>query len=175
MQWVYIKGSLALVVLQFVNVGGSVMLVGRGMCELIGAWRWIWFLWLFGTLLLVGKLWFGAGLLLVDLAGFCGVCGWRASLDLVFWFFAACKRMLFRRFAWFLLWRGWILGGFFVWSLFLLLGASAFVRWGCGSFGFLACFLEWWVSLLGDVVGPCLVLEWWLLLDFACFASLLGE
>ena len=105
------------------------MLVGGGVCELIGALLLVGKLWfggglllvdlagfceLIGALLLVGKLWFGAGLLFVDLVGFCGVCGWRAGLDFVFWFFAACERMLFRRFAWFLLWRGWILGGFFV-------------------------------------------------------------
>ena len=67
-----------MVVLQFVNVGGSVMLVGRGVCELIGA------------LLLVGKLWFGGGLLFVDLAGSCeliGLCCLLKSFGLELGFF----------------------------------------------------------------------------------------
>ena len=131
-----------------------------GSCELIG------------VLLLVGKLWFGAGLLFVD-----SVVSAVGGLVLIF---VLCSLVpangcCFVGLLGSCCEEAGFLEGFLFEACVLLCGASAYVRWGCGSFGFFGLLLGMIGFIVGRCCGPCLVVEWWLLLDFSCFASFLGE
>ena len=51
--------------------------------------------------------------------------------------------------------------------VFGFLGLMRFVRWVFGSVGFFGLLLGVVGCFAGRCCGPCLVLKWWLLLDFS--------